>query len=68
VTQAIPEDQPARTSASILPPMAPPQPSWKDREKAEGDKPEAGTSKTAQPEAAQPEANKPEAGGEEGKE
>ena len=40
ITQAIPEDQPARTSAPILPPMAPPQPSWKDK-----DKPEAETAK-----------------------
>jgi small subunit ribosomal protein S3 len=39
VVQAAPDDA-ARTSAPILPPMAPPQPSWKD--KAEGDKPEAG--------------------------
>jgi len=35
ITQAIPEDAAARTSAPILPPMAPPQPNWKD--KAEGD-------------------------------
>src|ERR1700731_4292143 len=32
VTQALPEDQP-RTSAPILPPMAPPTPSWKDKDK-----------------------------------
>jgi len=42
VTQATPEDATARTSAPILPPMAPPtQPSWKDKEKPEGEKPEA---------------------------
>jgi len=40
VTQATPEDAPARSSAPILPPMAPPtQPSWK--EKPEGEKPES---------------------------
>jgi small subunit ribosomal protein S3 len=40
VTQAIPEDAPARSSAPILPPMAPPtQPSWKEKEKPEGDAP-----------------------------
>ncbi len=40
VTQATPDDVTARTSAPILPPMAPPtQPSWK--EKPEGEKPEA---------------------------
>jgi hypothetical protein len=42
VTQAIPEDSPARSSAPILPPMAPPQPTWKDKDKPEGDKPETG--------------------------
>jgi hypothetical protein len=40
VTQAIPEDAAARTSAPILPPMAPPQPSWKEKDKPEGEKPE----------------------------
>jgi small subunit ribosomal protein S3 len=40
VTQAIPEDSPARSSAPILPPMAPPQPTWKDKDKPEGDKTE----------------------------
>jgi small subunit ribosomal protein S3 len=40
VTQAIPEDAPARSSAPILPPMAPPQPTWKDKDKPEGDKTE----------------------------
>jgi small subunit ribosomal protein S3 len=41
VTQATPDDATARTSAPILPPMAPPtQPSWK--EKPEGEKPEGG--------------------------
>jgi small subunit ribosomal protein S3 len=38
VTQALPEDTGARSSAPILPPMAPPQPSWK--EKPEAEKPE----------------------------
>jgi small subunit ribosomal protein S3 len=33
-------DAPARSSAPILPPMAPPtQPSWKEKEKPEGDAP-----------------------------
>jgi small subunit ribosomal protein S3 len=42
VTQALPEDAPARTSAPILPPMAPPtQPSWKEKDKPEGEKPES---------------------------
>jgi len=36
VVQATPEDATARTSAPILPPMAPPQPSWKDKDKPEG--------------------------------
>jgi small subunit ribosomal protein S3 len=36
VTQATPDDATARTSAPILPPMAPPQPSWKDKDKPEG--------------------------------
>jgi small subunit ribosomal protein S3 len=36
VVQATPEDAAARTSAPILPPMAPPQPSWKDKDKPEG--------------------------------
>jgi small subunit ribosomal protein S3 len=39
VTQAIPEDSPARSSAPILPPMAPPQPTWKDKDKPEGENP-----------------------------
>jgi small subunit ribosomal protein S3 len=42
VTQAIPEDAPARASAPILPPMAPPQPNWKDKEKPEGEAPAEG--------------------------
>jgi small subunit ribosomal protein S3 len=45
VTQAIPEDAAARTSAPILPPMAPPQPSWKEN-KPEAEKP----AETAKPE------------------
>jgi hypothetical protein len=40
VTQATPEDATARSSAPILPPMAPPQPSWKEKDKPEGEKPE----------------------------
>jgi small subunit ribosomal protein S3 len=48
VTQAIPEDAAARTSAPILPPMAPPQPNWK--EKPEGEKPETAKSETGKPE------------------
>ena len=42
VTQATPDDATARTSAPILPPMAAPptQPSWKDKDKPEGEKPE----------------------------
>jgi small subunit ribosomal protein S3 len=36
VTQATPDDATARTSAPILPPMAPPQPNWKDKDKPEG--------------------------------
>ena len=47
VTQAIPEDAPARASAPILPPMAPPTHlSWKDKEKPEDAKPE--TSETGE--------------------
>jgi small subunit ribosomal protein S3 len=34
VTQAAPSDMPTRTSAPILPPMAPPQPSWKPKPEA----------------------------------
>ncbi len=34
VTQAAPSDMPSRTSAPILPPMAPPQPSWKAKPEA----------------------------------
>ncbi len=44
VTQAIPEDAPARSSAPILPPMAPPQPNWKEKDKPEGS--EGGTPET----------------------
>jgi small subunit ribosomal protein S3 len=40
VTQAIPEDAAARTSAPILPPMAPPQPTWKEKPEGETAKPE----------------------------
>jgi small subunit ribosomal protein S3 len=47
VTQAIPEDAPARASAPILPPMAPPQPSWKDKDKPE-DKPDTNKPDTNQ--------------------
>jgi hypothetical protein len=36
VTQATPDDVLARTSAPILPPMAPPtQPSWKEKPESE---------------------------------
>jgi hypothetical protein len=60
VTQAIPEDAPARSSAPILPPMAPPQPSWKETAKAEVEKPEAAKAETAKPDVVE--------GGEGGKE
>jgi small subunit ribosomal protein S3 len=36
VVQAPPGEMPTRTSAPILPPMAPPQPSWKQDTKTEG--------------------------------
>jgi small subunit ribosomal protein S3 len=40
VVQATPDDVTTRTSAPILPPMAPPtQPSWKEKEKPEGETP-----------------------------
>ena len=39
VVQATPDDATARTSAPIFPPMAPPQPNWKDKDKPE-DKPD----------------------------
>src|ERR1700723_15934 len=40
VTQASPDEATTRTSAPILPPMAPPpQPSWKEKEKPEGETP-----------------------------
>ncbi|PYT18878.1 MAG: 30S ribosomal protein S3 [Acidobacteria bacterium] len=45
VVQATPGELPSRTSAPILPPMAPPQPSWKQDtkpESAEEKKPEGG--------------------------
>jgi len=47
VVQATPDDATARTSAPILPPMAPPQPSWKDKDKPE-DKPDANKPDTNQ--------------------
>jgi small subunit ribosomal protein S3 len=40
VTQATPDEATTRTSAPILPPMAPPtQPSWKEKDKPEGETP-----------------------------
>ena len=51
VVQAPPGDMPARTSAPILPPMAPPQPSWKQQEpKPEGAMPEPEKPTTGEPE------------------
>jgi small subunit ribosomal protein S3 len=46
VTQATPDDATARTSTPILPPMAPPQPNWKEKEKPEGETPAPTEGKT----------------------
>jgi small subunit ribosomal protein S3 len=60
VIQPPPSELPSRAGSPILPPMAPPQPTWKQQVRPETGTPDTGTPATEKPDTEKPDTEKPQ--------